>query len=216
MGIIPDQVDETQLRDDIDLLRENYYGVPLSQSSLGDAINQFFAVTQKHKIKLPADLVLVGKALLTMEGAVERLNPQLSILTLAEPFGQELLRQRFHPATLGKILRRTLNECGELIQNLPRLVRELRAVVKQGHLRLEVILPDMERGLKTLERISNRLAFSMILLAFSIIMAGVIISSSLAGQTSRLWNVPALEIGFAIAMVLFLWLLYAILRSGKL
>lgn len=216
MGIVPDQVDEAQLRDDIDLLRENYYGVSLSQISLGDAIKQFFATIQKHKIKLPADLVLVGKALLTMEGTAERLNPQLSILTVAEPFGQELLRQRFQPAALGKMLRRGLGECRELIQNLPYLVRELRAVIKQGRLRLEVVMPDMERGLKTLERISNRLAFSMILLAFSIIMAGVIISSSLSGQTSRLWNVPALEIGFVIAMILFFWLLYAILRSGKL
>lgn len=216
MGIIPDQVNRTQLRDDIDLLRERYYGVPLSQISLGDAINQIFATVQKHKIKLPADLVLVGKTLLTMEGIVERLDPQLSILTVAEPFGQKLLLERFHPVTLGKMLRHTISEFRDLLLNLPRYVQELHAVVRQGRLRLEISIPDMDRGLKTIERISNRLSFGIILLAFSIIMSSVIISSSLVGQTPPIWNIPVLEIGFAIAIILFLWLLYAILRSGKL
>lgn len=216
MGIVPDEVNRTQLRDDIDQLREKYYGVPLSQISLGDAINQMFATAQKHKIKMPADLALVGKTLLTMEGIVERLDPQLSILTVAEPFGKKLLRERLHPVTLGKMLWHTVSEFRELVRNLPRHVQELRAVVKQGRLRLEISIPDMEHGLKTIERISNRLSFGIILLAFSMIMASVIISSSLVGQASPLWNIPVLEIGFAIAMILFLWLLYAILRSGKL
>lgn len=216
MGIVPDEVNRTELRDDIDLLREKYYGVPLSQISLGDAINQIFATAQKHKIRLPADLALVGKALLTMEGIVERLDPQLSILTVAEPFGKKLLRERLHPVTLGKMLWRTVSEFRELLQDLPRHVQELRSVVRQGRFRLEISMPDMEHGLKTIERISNRLSFGIILLAFSMIMASVIISSSLAGQASPLWNIPVLEIGFVIAMILFLWLLYAILRSGKL
>ncbi|SHJ80542.1 ABC1 kinase family protein [Propionispora hippei] len=216
MGIVPAEVNRAQLRDDIDLLREKYYGVPLSQISLGTSINQIFATAQKHKIRMPADLALVGKTLLTMEGIAEKLDPQISILTVAEPFGKKLLRERLHPVTLGKLLWHTVNELREVVLNLPDHVQELRAVVKQGRLHLEINVPDIEPSLKTLERISNRLSFGIILLAFSMIMASIIISSSLAGQASPLWNIPVLEIGFSIAVILFLWLLYAILRSGKL
>lgn len=216
MGIVPDRVDRAQLHEDIELLRERYYGVPLSQVSLGDAVKQFFATAQKHKIKMPADLALVGKTLLTMEGIVERLDPQLSLLTVAEPFGKKLLRERLHPLSLGKMVWHTISDFRELALNLPRHVQELSTVVKHGRLRLEIKVPDIEHSLKTIERISNRLSFGIILLAFSIIMASVIISSSLAGQVSPLWNIPTLEIGFVIAMILFLWLLYAILRSGRL
>lgn len=215
MGIVPDRVDRTQLYDDIELLRERYYGVPLSQISLGDAIKQIFATAQKHKIKMPADLALVGKTLLTMEGIVERLDPQLSILTIAEPFGKKLLRERLHPLTLGKMVWHTISDFRELMLNLPRHVQEMSAIIKNDRLRLEISIPDMEYGLKIIERISNRLSFGIILLAFSMIMASIIISSSLVGQVSPLWNIPVLEIGFVIAMILFLWLLYAIIRSGK-
>ncbi len=68
MGIVPDHVNRVQLREDIEVLNEKYYGVPLSKVSLGEAVSSIFAAALKHKIKIPADLVLVGKALLTMEG----------------------------------------------------------------------------------------------------------------------------------------------------
>ncbi|HWR41973.1 AarF/ABC1/UbiB kinase family protein [Sporomusa sp.] len=216
MGIVPDHVNRLQLRDDIDLLQEKYYGVPLSQVSLGEAVNHIFTVALKHKIKIPADLVLVGKALLTMEGVAEKLDPHLSILDVAEPFGKQLLMERLHPKTLTKELWKNLSDFGELFISFPQHFKELSSVVRRGRLRLEITLPEVEHILKTQDRISNRLSFSIILLAFSIIMASIIVSLNLAGQSSLLWKIPVVEIGFGIAMVMFIWLLYAIIRSGKL
>lgn len=216
MGSVPDYVNRLQLRDDIELLTEKYYGVPLSQVGLGEAVNTVFAVALKHKIKMPADLILVGKALLTMEGVVENLDPHLSILDIAEPFGKKLLMERLHPKTLIKTLRQNISDSGELFINFPQQFKELSSVVKRGRLSLEIAIPEMEHILKTQDRISNRLSFSIILLAFSIIMASIIVSLSIAGQSSLLWKIPVVELGFGIAMVMFLWLLYAIIRSGKL
>lgn len=216
MGIVPDHVNRALLRDDIDLLKDKYYGIPLSQISLGEAVNHIFAIALKHKIKIPADLVLVGKTLLTMEGIVEKLDPQLSILDVAEPFGKKLLKERLHPRTLAKSLWHNVSDFSELLISLPRHFQELHEVIKQGRLRLEISISDMDYFLKTIERISNRLSFGIILLSFSMIMASVIVSSNLTGQTSPLWNVPVIEIGFVIAMILSVWLLYAIIRSGKL
>lgn len=216
MGIVPAEVNRAQFRDDVDLLREKYYGVPLSQISLGDAINQMFATAQKHKIKMPADLALVGKTLLTMEGIVERLDPQLSILTVAEPFGKQLFRERLHPKNLAQEVRRTINAVSELFIQLPHYVQELGSVAGRGRLHLEVSVSEMDRILIKLDRISNRLSFSVILLAFSMIMASIIVSFNLAGHSSQLWRIPVIEIGFAIAVTMFIWLLYAIIRSGKL
>ncbi|KYZ76164.1 ABC transporter [Anaerosporomusa subterranea] len=216
MGIAPEHVNRLQLRDDIDRLREKYYGVPLSQISLGEAVNTVFAVALKHKIRMPADLILVGKALLTMEGVVEKLDPHLSILDVAEPFGKKLLLERLHPKTLTNTLRQNISDFSELFISLPQHFKELSSIVKRGRLRLEIAIPEMEHILETQDRISNRLSFSIILLAFSIIMASIIVSLSIAGQSSLLWRIPVVEIGFGIAMVMFLWLFYAIIRSGKL
>jgi ubiquinone biosynthesis protein len=46
-------------------------------------------------------------------------------------------------------------------------------------------------------------------------MVGLIVGSAMSGQSSVLWNLPAIEIGFTVALLMFLWLLYSIFKSGR-
>lgn len=69
--------------------------------------------------------------------------------------------------------------------------------------------------LKKLDRISNRLSFSIVLLSFSIIMVGLIVGSAIAGEVSYFWSLPVIEIGFVVAVLMFIWLIFAIFRSGR-
>jgi ubiquinone biosynthesis protein len=214
IGIVPDNVNMRQLRNDIEIVKKAYLGMPLSQISLGDAVSNIFAIALKHKIKMPADLTLLGKALLTIEGTVERLDPDLSILDIAEPFGRKLLMERLQPQALVETVWKSATEFGNLLVNLPKHFEDLSFFVKRGRLRLDVSIPEINFFLKAQDRISNRLPFSIILLAFSIIMSSIIVGLSLAGQASFLL-IPAVEIGFGIAMLMFLWLLYTIIRSDR-
>ncbi|MDQ7864543.1 hypothetical protein RCO48_35970 [Peribacillus frigoritolerans] len=67
----------------------------------------------------------------------------------------------------------------------------------------------------SLIKISNRLSFSIILLAFSIIMVGLIIGSAIGGETLILWKIPVIEIGFVVATLMFLLMLYTIFQIRK-
>lgn len=214
IGIVPDNVNMLQLRDDIEILRDKYLGVPLSKISLGDAVSNIFVIALKHKIRMPADLTLMGKALLTLEGTVEKLDPSLSILDVAEPFGRKLLMERLQPRVLVEAVWKSVSEFGDLLVNFPKHFKELSSFVKRGRLRLDVSIPEMDYFLKAQDRISNRLPFSIILLAFSIIISSIIVSLSLAGQAALLL-IPAVEIGFGIVILLLFCLLYAIIRSDR-
>ncbi len=61
----------------------------------------------------------------------------------------------------------------------------------------------------------NRISFSIVLLAFSVIMVGLIVGSSLSRRPTLLWDIPAIEIGFLIAALMFICLLLSIFRSGR-
>ncbi|MBR2518090.1 MAG: ABC transporter, partial [Geobacillus sp.] len=63
--------------------------------------------------------------------------------------------------------------------------------------------------------ITNRLSISIVLLSWSIVMAGMMIASSFGRQSMLLWKIPAVEIGLGVSAFLFGWLLYSIFRSGK-
>src|SRR5699024_12575047 len=85
------------------------------------------------------------------------------------------------------------------------------------HLSLHDALPisSLDRSLKKLDQISNRLSFSIVLLSFSIIMTGLIIGSAVVRQSTLLWDIPVIEIGFVVAILMFLAILYGIFKSGR-
>lgn len=215
LGLIEPDVDEQKLRHDLNRLREEYGEVPFSQISLGQALNDLFSTAQKHRIGLPADIAMLGKALLTMEGVVGNLDPGMSIVKLAEPFGRRLMKERFSSRRIRGKLLGGVTELIETLIELPTQARHLASVISKGKLRLEVTIPELEMLLRRLDQISNRLSFSIVLLAFSIIMAGLMIGSSLAHKTTLLWDVPAIEIGFVVALIMLAFLLYSIFRSGR-
>ncbi|WP_062408971.1 2-polyprenylphenol 6-hydroxylase [Paenibacillus naphthalenovorans] len=215
MGLVPDDVNMAQLRGDVEQLREKYYGVPLSQISLGEAVNDLFRTAFRHSIRIPPDLTLLGKTLLTVEGVVEKLDPAFRIFDIAEPIGRQLLKERLHPKSVAETVWNRVSDYGELLLDLPKHMKEVTSLIKQGRLRLEIAVPELDLFLKKLDRISNRLSFSIVLLSFSIIMVGVIIGSSLGRQSTLLWQFPAIEMGLGLAMIMFLWLLYSIFKSGR-
>ncbi|EIJ80205.1 ABC1 family protein [Bacillus methanolicus PB1] len=215
MGLIPEDVDMALFRQDIEDLREKYYDVPLSQISLGEAVNDLFTVAFHHRIRIPADLTILGKALLTVEGVVESLDPEFSIMSVAEPFGERLMKDRYHPKKLAESAWSHIVECSEIISDLPKKLREITSIMQQGKLRIEITIPELHLLLTKMDRISNRLSFSIALLSFSIIMVGLIIGSSIGRQSTLLWRFPAIELGFGVATVMFLWILYSIFKSGR-
>ncbi|WP_017796445.1 ABC1 kinase family protein [Oceanobacillus kimchii] len=215
MGIVSENVDADYMYADIDDLRDKYYDIPFSQVSIGEAINDLFRVATTHGIRIPTDLSLVGKSLLTLEGTVERLDPDISIVKIAEPFGKRLLKEKYQPKKVADEVYQQAEDYKDLIMDFPDHINHLYKVIRRGKLPLEISVSRVEAFLRKLDRISNRLSFSIVLLAFSIIMVGLIIGSALAGESSYLWSLPVIEIGFVVAIGMFLWLLYSIFRSGR-
>ncbi|WP_318508976.1 AarF/ABC1/UbiB kinase family protein [Bacillus sp. T3] len=216
MGIVPDNINVPSLRGEIEKLNEKYVDVPLSQTSLGQVVNDLFLVAYRHSIRIPSDLTLLGKTLLTMEGIVVKLDPEISILNVAEPFGKRLLLERFYPKKVAGSLWNQLVNFGELIAEFPKGLKELTLLFKNGKMRQEISLPEIDVILAKVNKIGNRISFSIGLLSFSIIMLGLILGASIAGQSSfLLMNIPIIEIGTGLAFFMFFLLIISIFRSGK-
>lgn len=215
MGLVPDEVDLSLLRKDVDELREKYLGIPLSRIHLGEAVNELFAVAFRHRILIPADLTLLAKALLTLEGIVAKLDPELSILDIARPFGTKLLRERYRPRNVLSKAWTNMNEYGEILLELPKQIKDLLRMIQHGRTRFEISVRELDTLLRKLDRMSNQISFSIVLLSFSIVMTGLIIASSLGNNPVIFWKIPAMEAGFVVAALMFLWLLFSIFRSGR-
>lgn len=218
MGIAGREVDMEGLRRDVDRIRERYYDVPLSQVKLGEAIGEILDLAFKYRIRIPTEFSLVAKALITLEGIVEELDPTLSIVEVAEPFGRRLMRERLRPGRLWQEFGEHAWEFGDVFFRLPGRIDRVLEQTEDGRLTFKLEHVELRETLSRLDRISNRLSFSIVLMAFSIVIAGLVVGSALAASSGGgfLWaRLPFLEIGFALAMLMGGWLLLAIFRSGR-
>lgn len=216
MGIIPDEVDMVQLRADVDDMRDKYYATALSRIRLGDAVNDLFGLAFRHRIRIPTEMTMLGKSLLTLEGVVVSLDAELSVLEVAEPYGRRLFVERYDPRKLYKKAVEDLPEFLEAAAEFPSSMRGMLATIRKGKLRFEVGIPELGIFLRSMDKLTNKLAASLVLLSFSLIIVGLIIGSSLAPPDTVLWNLPIIEISFIIAVVMLLWLVISFLRSRKL
>jgi ubiquinone biosynthesis protein len=217
MGIVPDNINLTALRGEVERLNDKYYEVPLSQVSLGQVVNDLFRVVYKHNIRIPPDLTLLGKTLLTMEGIVVKLDPDISILKVAEPFGKRLLIERFYPKKVAGNLWHQMVNAGEILVELPKALKEITHLFKSGKVRQDLSIRETEQILAKLSKMANRISYSLGLVSVSIVLLGLLIGSAICGKPPLLMmKFPLLiDVGIGFFAFLFLLLLFFIFRSGK-
>ncbi|MHB1127714.1 MAG: ABC1 kinase family protein [Bacillota bacterium] len=217
MGIIPGKFQVKELRKEIERLRDRYIHVPMSQVSLGDAINEILNLAFRYRIRIPTELTLLAKALLTLEGIVQELDPELSIIGLAEPFGKVLISRQLSMNELKRAASEGFLEYGHILAEMPRQVHEILAKLASDQVTFRVEVQELDGIFSKLDRIVNRLSFSLVLMSFSIVMAGLVVASALVNPAGvlLLWRLPMLEVGLAAVTLMVIWLLYSILRSGR-
>lgn len=213
IGITQDIEDERTLKNDITDFLERYYQIPLYQLNVEIILNEFTEIIRRHQIKLPSDFTLMGKVLVTSEGVGRSLDPEFDMITMTQPYIKKLMIRRLDPRRQIQDFNYTLEDFSNLVKILPSELKAILSKIKTGKLTIKFEHQGLESFIAELERASNRLSFGLVI-------AALIIGSSLIVQVDKgpsLFGFPVFGIfGYVIAAFLGLWLVIAILRSGKL
>lgn len=211
IGVVQHRVDRASLRRDLSFLQEKYYGLPLAQIKVGEALRELVDLSFKYQIRIPPEFVLAIKCLITTEGVVQQLHPQISMLELAENFARQVLRRRFELRNVRRSVEHSLLEVWYLLRSLPRRWENVLGLLEEGEIKIVLEHKNLPDFSSRLSRISNRLVLS-------ILLGSLIIGSSLMAQRSPgglFQNLPVAEIGFTIAAAIGFWLVISIIRSGR-
>ncbi|RLB78667.1 MAG: ABC transporter [Deltaproteobacteria bacterium] len=198
-------------REIMDIL-DSFHGVPLSQINIGRLLLDVINVLREHHIRLPADMAIMAKAIVTAEGTARRLYPDLNVVKEAEPHVQRLAKKRWQPDAIFSGLKKGLYRLLYLQKNLPGRIEHIVEVIDKGELKFRFQHENLSGLRKTLETISNRLT-SGIIIAALIIGSSMIITT---GVKPLLFGFPVLGvIGYLVSALLGLWLVFTIIRKKK-
>ncbi len=201
-----------ELRRDVANLSRKYYGLPLSQINIAQALSELIDLSVHYRVRLPAELSLLVKMLMTIESTLSLLDPTISLVDIAEPYGKRALKERFSGHKIKQEIAEIIVDYGNVARTMPRDISNIfkklidgQITVRMEHYRLEVL------GAK-FDLISNRLSLAIILA--SLIM-GTALFVNVSGSSSIVARIPIAEIGFILSVILGLFLAYSILRSGR-
>ncbi|AEM79200.1 2-polyprenylphenol 6-hydroxylase [Thermoanaerobacter wiegelii] len=212
-------VNMKKLEKDINNLRNRYVEIPLEKLKVGEVLNGVFDLVFSYNIVIPNEFNMLAKSLITLEGIVEKLNPKISVLEVAKPIAKQLIPKMFSTQHMKEEIINATMDYSRLIKELPSFLLNFLRKTEEENYAVELKIRDFESLEKRVDKVFNRLSTSIILLALSIVIAGILIGSGMsanAGAEMYKLNVIILKIGLAIAFVIVLGLAISIFRSGRL
>lgn len=173
LGTPTKKVDMRAYRAEVSMLAEKYLGKPLKEIDVAAMISDLMRGASKYGIEIPADFLLVGKAIMTIEGVGKEIDPDLDVLGVARPYFLELLRKRYSPERMGMEAWRGLERLSGAAYDLPQQLREVLDDLRLGRLTLQTTNPTLP---KTVDRLGRRVFAGMVVAAF--VLAGTALVAS--------------------------------------
>jgi ubiquinone biosynthesis protein len=197
IGTPTKRVDRNAFRAEVSLLADRYLGKQLKDIELSALMRDLVQGATKYGVEIPTDFVLVGKALMTIEGVGREIDPELDVFEEAKPLFVDIVKKRYSPERLGLELLRRLERLGGLTTDVPEQVRDVLEDLRLG--RLTVRTSDLDAS-HAADRLGRRLYSGLV--AAALLLSGAWVLSS--GHR---------EVGGALMAVAALWLAAHALRD---
>jgi ubiquinone biosynthesis protein len=191
-----------------------YYGATLSEIDPLQVIREGFQLIYSLNLQLPTRFVLLDKAIATLGSVGVELYPDFNVFEVARPYARRLMTERLTPRRIARRARKESLRLGEILLAAPYQVHDFLEEIRDGQIEVGFVHKGLDEFMAKIDVVFNRLVVAMI-------VAGGLIGSSLIGIFAKggpqLLGVNLISVlGFALSGVLGLWLLWSVLRSGRL
>jgi ubiquinone biosynthesis protein len=191
-----------------------YYGASLSEIDPLQVIREAFQLIYRLNLRLPTRFVLLDKAIATLGSVGVDLYPDFNVFEVAKPYARGLMVERYTPRRVLTRARKEGFDLARIGRALPYQLHDFLEEVRDGQIEVGFVHKGLDEFMKKLDVAFNRLVVAMI-------VVGGLIGSSLIGIFStkgpQIAGVNFLSfVGFVMSGALAVWLLWGVIRSGRL
>jgi ubiquinone biosynthesis protein len=177
-------------------------------------IREAFQLIYSMNLRLPTRFLLLDRAIATLGSVGIDLYPDFNVFEVARPYARGLLLDRLGPRRLAAKARKETLRLGEIALELPYQLHDVLQEMRDGQIEVGFVHKGLDDLLNRLDVVFNRLVVAMI-------VAGGLIGSSLIGIFAKagphVLGINLISVlGFAFSGLLGLWLLWGVVRSGRL
>src|SRR5699024_1172162 len=152
-----------------------YFSAGLGNIDFVKMLYQIVQLCKKNHLQMRGEVTMLIKAFGTLESSVAKLDPEISMLEVAQSFGRRYLKRNFNwrSALDNNLVNFFL--ASKAMGKMPERINELIDTFVSGDAKVDLQYKNEQRVLKQIERLMNRFMIA-------IILAAVILGSSLLVQ----------------------------------
>ena len=179
----PAEVDLKALRSDIELWIDRYFLAGVGELEMNGIMRSGMALLHDHQLVLPADLALLFRVLLNLQGLGRGLGTDVRISELLRPHLARIMAERFEPRRLARQLGRSARSWDHFMTGLPDELQAILEQVKAGKVGVDFRVHDADHAV-------DRLVDGLITAAA--VIAGAELVSRRASPMVGQYSVPGL------------------------
>ncbi|TVQ25199.1 MAG: hypothetical protein EA383_08710 [Spirochaetaceae bacterium] len=164
-------LNRARLEDAVFDLIDEYSSASLEDLDLGTLFQQLVGLAVSFGLRVPTRLLVMIKATITIEGVGRNLDPEFQPIELLKTFARRIVLERLRPERLAKDAATTGLDLIETLRTLPRDAQDLIGKARSGKLSLGFKVEGLDPLMHTLDAISFRLVFGIVLAALMIASA---------------------------------------------
>jgi len=161
---------------------------------------------------------MLAKSLITLEGLVEKLDPDLNVLEIAEPISGKLIFTLISPEKIGKEILGGALDYGNLVRKFPTALLSFLDKLEHDDFIMQFKLKDADRYVQKLDSAFNRLSISLAFLALSIVIAGILVAlglTDISGAEITPYIILMLRGSLSLSGIIVIVLIISIFRSKR-
>jgi ubiquinone biosynthesis protein len=197
---------------DLNDLIEDFAYLDVSESSIADVIERLQKIMYQNKITVPGGIFIIFRAFAILEGIGKKMHPEFRTYDFIRPYGQRLVTEQLKPENLAEEASNRFSVLSSMLSSFPTELRNMVQKTNRGKMHFEIELQGYGYALKKWDSVTNRLSITYIICAL-MIASSIALLPSYPEEMKFYYGINRWSfIGYCIAGILFVVLMYTILR----
>jgi ubiquinone biosynthesis protein len=193
---------------------DKYYGASLSEIDPIQVIREAFALIYRMQLTLPTRFILLDRAIATLGSVGIELYPDFNVFEVAKPYARELMIERFTPQRVAARMQQEARSYASMMLELPYQVHDVLQEVRDGQIEVGFRHQGLENLISRMDIVFNRVGIAMVAVGGAVTSG--ILATSIEGGIQILGVPLVAAIGLFLSTLLSIWLVWGVLRSGRL
>ncbi|RSK41401.1 ABC1 kinase family protein [Mangrovimonas spongiae] len=157
--------DMRALEFDVNEFIESYYVKKVHENEMSTILLELKNIIVKHRLKVPVYFFLFARSLVTIEGVIKKLDPNLKQMDIVKPYLQKSIAQDYNPLKIGEKLINSTADVIDFMGDFPRDLKNAIRKINSGEISVDINHKGIDPLVHTLQRVTKQLIAVFVMLA---------------------------------------------------